>query len=85
VSGDFVVLDTDVASLSFKRELPPALFAQLVGKDACTTFVTLGELTQWAHLRQWGPRNRDAMARWLSGVIVLPYWISSVASVARRW
>jgi hypothetical protein len=25
------------------------------------TFVTLGELTQWAELRRWGRRNRDAL------------------------
>jgi toxin FitB len=40
----------------------------LVGKQACVTFVTLGELSQWAELRQWGRRNRDALEYWAPGV-----------------
>lgn len=70
---DRVVLDTDVSSLSLKRRLPPHVLARLVGKQPCVTFVTVGELTQWAELRQWGRRNRDALEHWLGGVIVLPY------------
>jgi len=73
VTNGFVVLDTDVASLSFKRRLPPALLAQLVGTDVCITFVTLGELTKWAELRRWGKRNRDALQRWLDRALLLPY------------
>jgi hypothetical protein len=69
---DRVVLDTDVSSLSLKRRLPPQVLVRLVGKQPCVTFVTVGELTQWAELRQWGPRNRDALESWLGGVIVLP-------------
>jgi predicted nucleic acid-binding protein len=46
---------------------------RLIGKQPCITFVTLGELTQWAELRQWGRRNRDALEHWLDGVIVLSY------------
>jgi predicted nucleic acid-binding protein len=41
----------------------------------------LGELTQWAGLRQWGRRNRDALENWPGGVIVLPY----SEDVARTW
>jgi toxin FitB len=52
-----------------------------VGKQPCVTFVTVGELTQWAELRQWGRRNRDALEHWLGGVIVLP----SSEDVARMW
>ncbi len=36
-----VVLDTDVASLIFKSELPDSMAAQLVGYRPCLTFVTL--------------------------------------------
>lgn len=28
---------------------------RLIGKQPCITFVTLGQLTQWAELRRWGP------------------------------
>ncbi|SEF92707.1 hypothetical protein SAMN04489712_102534 [Thermomonospora echinospora] len=70
---DRVVLDTDVASLSLKRRVPSPVMTRLIGKQPCITFITLGELTQWAELRQWGRRNREALDHWLNGVIVLPY------------
>lgn len=54
---------------------------RLIGKQPCITLVTLGELTQWAELRQWGRHNRDALENWLGGVIVLPY----TEVVARTW
>jgi predicted nucleic acid-binding protein len=76
-----VILDTDVSSLSLKRRLSSAVLTRLVGKQPCITFVTLGELTQWAELRHWGRRNRDALENWLSGVIILPY----SEDVARTW
>ena len=78
---DRVVLDTDVSSLSLKHRLPPQVLVRLIGKQPCVTFVTVGELTQWAELRQWGRRNRDALEHWLGGVIVLPYH----EEVARMW
>lgn len=46
-----VVLDTDVASGLFKRDLPPWLTAKLVGCRPAITFVTLAELNKWMHLR----------------------------------
>jgi hypothetical protein len=55
-----VILDTDVSSLSLKRRLSSPVLTRLIGKEPCITFVTLGELTQWAELRQWGRRNRGA-------------------------
>jgi hypothetical protein len=41
-----VVLDTDVASRSFKRLLSPELLAELIGQEASITFVTQAELTK---------------------------------------
>jgi toxin FitB len=78
---DRVILDTDVSSLSLKRRLPSPALTRLIGKQPCITFVTLGELTQWAELRRWGRRNRDALDSWLDGVIILPYR----EDVARTW
>jgi predicted nucleic acid-binding protein len=43
-----VVLDTDVASLSYKGRLPASLAARLIGQEVCATFVTIGELARWA-------------------------------------
>jgi hypothetical protein len=59
------VLDTDVASLSYKGRLPPALAAALVGHEVCVTFVTVGELARWAEKRHWGTRARTELVRWL--------------------
>lgn len=86
-----VVVDTDVASRSFKRNLPPRLLAQLVGKEAAITFVTQGELTKWAVRRQWGVTRKERMAQWLSRIPVLHssdditcVWGEIAASAERR-
>jgi toxin FitB len=68
----YIVLDTDVMSLSFKQQLPPKLFARLAGRPICITFVTLGELTQWGIVGGWGERRRAALAQRLAHVPVLP-------------
>ena len=86
-----VVLDTDVASLSFKRQLPPRLLAELIGHEAAVTFVTEGELTKWAVRRQWGTVRQQRLARWLGHVPVLhssddiaAIWGEIAASAERR-
>jgi hypothetical protein len=66
-----VVLDTDVASRSFRSRLPSGLAARLIGRQPILTFVTIGEMTQWAKLRQWGPHNRELLDDWLSGKPVI--------------
>jgi hypothetical protein len=50
-----VVLDTDVASTLLRRRTPAALARQLTGTIPAITFVTVGELTKWTHVRHWGP------------------------------
>lgn len=45
------------------------------------TFVTLGELTQWAELRHWGQRPRAGLEAWLAGIGFLEY----DREVARTW
>ena|ERR1700722_1090898 len=86
-----VVLDTDVASLSFKRQLPPGLLAELIGREPAVTFVTMGELAKWAMRRQWGTVRQQRMARWLSHIPVLhssddiaAVWGEIAASAERR-
>jgi len=68
-----IVLDTDVASLSYKGRLPASLAARLVGHEVCVTFVTVGELARWAEKRHWGTRARTELVSWLGRRIVLPY------------
>lgn len=76
-----MILDTDVASRSFRGRLPPALAARLVGRQPILTFVTIGEMTQWAKLRQWGPRNVTMLDDWLASKPV----ISGSRSIAETW
>jgi predicted nucleic acid-binding protein len=66
----FVVLDTDVSSLSVRGRLPGPLSARLAGQNLVITFVTVGELTKWVHLRSWGPQRRATFARWMTHVTV---------------
>jgi predicted nucleic acid-binding protein len=78
---DYIVLDTDVASLSFRRRLSPAAMGRLAGALWCVTFVTVGEMTQWADLRNWSPRNQGALEVWLAERVLL----DAGAEVARTW
>jgi toxin FitB len=45
----------------------------LVGQTACITFVTLGELTKWTALRDWGPRRLADLADWRHRVVLLQF------------
>jgi predicted nucleic acid-binding protein len=76
-----VVLDTDVASLLIKQRLPATLLGQIVGAQAAITFVTLGELTRWATLRQWGGPRRAELTGWLAARPTVPY----TDKIARNW
>ncbi|MGH3937616.1 MAG: type II toxin-antitoxin system VapC family toxin [Pseudonocardiaceae bacterium] len=78
---DYIALDTDVASNLIKRQVPPTLLAKLARYAPCVTFVTLGELTEWAIVRAWGSRNIAVLDRWLATVPVIGY----DEDVARRW
>jgi predicted nucleic acid-binding protein len=69
----FVVLDTDVASASLRGRLPDQLRARLAGQTVCITFVTLGGLTKWTHLRSWGPRQLGHLREWRQKVVLLPF------------
>lgn len=67
-----MVLDTDVASSSFKGRLAPRLAARLVGRQPLLAFVTIGELAKWTAVRNWGPRNRASLEAWLLDKPVIP-------------
>jgi len=78
---DYVVLDTDVASLSFRRRLPAPVMASIAPRLWCLSFVTVGEMTQWASLRSWSSRNQGALDAWLSDRVFL----EANRQVARLW
>jgi len=67
-----VILDTDVASHLHRRKLTGPLATRLVGREPLITFVTLGELTKWAEIRDWGAHRRSELANWLSGIPCYP-------------
>ena len=68
-----IVLDTYVASATLRNRLPDRLRARLAGHTMCITFVTVGELTKWHALRNWGPQRLADLARWREHVAVLQY------------
>jgi toxin FitB len=77
----YLVLDTDVSSRIMQGRLEGRLAGRLTGLTWCVTFVTVGELWQWAQIRSWGPEARERLGRWLSRVIV----IDSDDEVSRTW
>ena len=77
----YVVLDTDVASRVIKNQLGDPLATRLTGMAWCVTFVTVGELWQWATTRSWGPRTREQLEQWLGRVVVL----NSDDATSRAW
>lgn len=78
---EYVVLDTDVASLSFKDQLPGEWEACLRGRVSVVSFVTVAELRQWAEVHGWGLRRRSAMGEWLGRRAV----IDSDHAVSQLW
>jgi predicted nucleic acid-binding protein len=67
-----VVVDTDVASTILKGQLPDNLAHRLSGQQLATTFVTIGELTQWTYLHRWGPQRKAGLRAFLASVVVMP-------------
>jgi toxin FitB len=68
-----IVLDTDVASNSLRDRLTDPLRSRLAGHSLLITFVTIGELTKWTVLRDWGPRRLADLARWRQHVALIPF------------
>jgi predicted nucleic acid-binding protein len=77
----FIVLDTDVASTILRGRLADPLRSRLAGHSLCISFVTLGELTKWTVLRDWGPRRLADLASWRQHVVLLPF----DEAVATKW
>ena len=75
------VLDTDVASHLHRGTLTGPLATRLIGREVLITFVTYGELTKWAEIRDWGEGRRSALASWLARIAVL----SGDEAVSATW
>lgn len=72
VGGSGVTLEASAAD---------PLRSRLAGHSLCITFVTLGELTKWTVLRDWGPRRLADLASWRQRLVLLPF----DEAVAIRW
>jgi hypothetical protein len=60
-----IVLDTNVASLYYKRRLPAEVRRYMAGHQVHVAFATAGELRQWAVARKWDWAARTGMQLWL--------------------
>jgi hypothetical protein len=74
-----VALDTDVLSRVIKGTVPDPLAAKLVGNQLVATFVTVGELSRWLVLREFGERRRAVVESWINSTAIL-----GNAEVARK-
>ena len=69
-----VVVDTDVVSYIFKRHTLAARYeAEIEGRIAVISFMTLAELDRWTMQSRWGPERREQLRLYLEPFVVLPY------------
>jgi tRNA(fMet)-specific endonuclease VapC len=85
------VVDTDVLSLTFKRDTRASLYRpHLDGRALTVSFMTVAELQRWALDRRWGERQQSELARYLRQFTVchsnedLCRWWASVMAGARQ-
>lgn len=78
---EYVVYDTNIASLALKVEVPASLTVRLLGTVPVVSFVTVGEMEKLSELRSWGERRRGVLDGWLRSRPV----IDSTEEVSRIW
>lgn len=79
---NFVIVDTDVVSYTFKRDSRHELYRpHLDGKLLYLSFMTIAELDQWANLHHWGERKRAELEAFLRPYTV----IESDRELCRQW
>lgn len=76
-----IALDTDVSSLIIKDKLPATMAGKLVGNKLAISFVTVGEPTKWAEVRQWGLHRRARLDAFRRDKFVM----LGAEDVALRW
>ncbi len=79
---DFVIVDTDVVSFTFKRDTRHRLYRpHLEGKLLYLSFMTIAELDLWANTHNWGERRRSELKAFLEPYTV----IESGRELCRQW
>lgn len=92
MNGEFVLIDTDVASFLFKRDTRAQLYRpHLSGKIVVLSFMSLAELYRWAEVRKWGDQRRRQMEQHIRNFVVHGYsrqlcqtWARIMATAERR-
>ena len=64
-----VVVDTDIASYTFKMSLDPAEVFD--GMDMCLSFMSVAELRAWALASRWGVRRTGMLEDFIRRFIII--------------
>lgn len=67
------LVDTDVFSYILKNDTRGYAYKKYLGRDACLSFITIGELFYWAEKRQWQAAARLRLRAKLSDFVILAY------------
>jgi tRNA(fMet)-specific endonuclease VapC len=68
-----LLIDTDITSFIFKgSNYADPYMPLLSGHQLALSFMTVGELFQWAILRQWGDRRLAQLEEYLLNYLVIP-------------
>jgi predicted nucleic acid-binding protein len=79
---NFVIVDTDVVSFTFKRDTRHRLYRpHLQGKLLYISFMTLAELDFWAKKHNWGKQKCEELELFLQPYTVL----ESDRDLCRQW
>ena len=68
-----LIVDTNVVSFIFKKDSRAAAYeAEIGGREAGISFVTVAELYRWAVQRGWGQKRVDDLRAEIRRYLVLP-------------
>lgn len=76
------LVDTDVASLMYRGQLPDEFLIYTVAHGLYLSFATIGELWQGIHKAQWGGRRTTDLMRFVEARFTI---LPGDAIVARTW
>lgn len=69
-----VLIDTDVISFLFKQDTRAELYRPHLHQTlSLISFMTIAELKQWALLRNWGDRRKEALDQHLKQHTLIPF------------
>lgn len=68
-----LLLDTNIVSFALKNDTRAQEYAPLLsGMRLAISFVTVGELFEWAAVRQWGLPRRQRLEEKLTTYLIIP-------------